>query len=678
MIVCNINGITVNLMKAEYSRDINDVAYFEAVYGGVDNITRSASQVGNSVEIYDNGVFKIKGTIRKRFLNSGGGIVVRGHGIEREFAKKKCPVDSGKRKVYNDTTDNAIFETLVTSVTGWSADTSGSTSVNLNSFRTTSSMSVWKGIERLRRLTGKDFDIDYSTKTMKLVDKLGNSDVFVFNEGTEISSVKVTEEEPDATKVVVYGKGDGDSQIEGSAGSGDDIREIIDRNIITESEANQRAQKELEVIQNNIENYSFDILNPNLDIGLGDEGTISSVLIDGAQRAVVITEISKSVDLSGVEKLSVTVTNPEYRRARKSLTNDILESEEETDIDRTSMQGSGNITSFVTSDSINNDKSMFLEFNVGNNFLDDSGELAIEKLEMDYILDPFIIQGGGTVSESNRSPSLDGNTANHKHDPSSPSHNHGTSSTTSGSVNTSGDHNENEAIGLSVFDGSDLPRTAKIPDLGSSVSDMDWAIVTVSVSVKSIGSGDIRLRIRNLDANSTAYDENINLLENGCFVVTVMFVGNDCFGDDDIEARVYNNSGEVADITLSISVSAVVRHTHTVDIGNVSGTSASVSDNDRSPSLSGNTSSHNHSVSISDGDASVDDINGSSVTIVLQKFDGSSWNDVETKTINEIFDTDIDWTEHITTGLHRFKFNTNNSDFDHSRAVIRIKHLLEG
>lgn len=380
----------LNLNRFWYDQTLNGIRNFEIVTDANDSTLRSEYSTDKVVDIYRNGTLELKGKVKEANNFQSGGIILVGLGQEKELAEKKCPVDSGKNtKTWTSTSSNTIFNTLVTTASGWSANTAGASSVALDSFRVSKSMSVWNGIIQLLKHINKDIYINDSTKTLYLVNSKNRTGKAIFNEGINCGQVNWSESVPKAAKVEVYGKGDGKNQITGSAGSGTPVHEVIDRNIITTTEANTRAQKELDLIQNSVKHYFFDANNPNEDVELGD--TVKLNASSAGLHDIGIDVVRFTRGLSGdSETLTLEVTNPQYRMATKNLYQDIAKSESESITSRSAMQGSGNTLTFSKLSNADRTTPIIVHFYLSADHIkDEAGNLRVDSMTLDYTSAPF-------------------------------------------------------------------------------------------------------------------------------------------------------------------------------------------------------------------------------------------------------------------------------------------------
>ena len=145
-----------------YEHTLCGMSNCQIVVDGANSAYSAQFDVGSEINIYKSGALKFRGIVTSKDSLPGGGIVMTAMGIEIELADVKSPmVGSAVVRTWATTSDNTIFTTLVTSVSGWTVDVANSTSANVD-FRTSASESVWNAIIRLVTDSGKDIWVDRS------------------------------------------------------------------------------------------------------------------------------------------------------------------------------------------------------------------------------------------------------------------------------------------------------------------------------------------------------------------------------------------------------------------------------------------------------------------------------------------------------------------------------------
>jgi hypothetical protein len=391
----NIGDATIQTIHSMYyEKTLNGISKFEIKIGDVSSFFKTEIDTDATVNIYKDGTLELSGEVKVRKLMQGGAISVSGFGNEVELAEQKCPMVGGaKVRTWTSTSDNTIFSALL-SGSGWTANTSNSTGSTLNSFRVSNSQSIWNGIIDLIKSTGKDIYVDNSTKTLYLYDELKRSGQFKFTENINIGEIIEEKKAAEASKVEVYGKGDGDLQIYGSAGSGTPVKQIIDRNIISDTYATARATAELALIQAATTYYDFIVINPNIDVRVGDGGELNSPSLD-INTNVDIVRIKRSMNDIGIEILELEVTNPAYRIAKGSLGEEIAKSDAAYDIAMSSMQGSGDTMWWANRLNSKHNYPLTITFFLPSSFIvNEAGNISVKNMTVDYDFDVYNQQFG--------------------------------------------------------------------------------------------------------------------------------------------------------------------------------------------------------------------------------------------------------------------------------------------
>jgi len=400
----NNDNSVLQYKKISYEEELNGHGKFEIILDGQTNARKSSFSEGDEISIYRNGSLDFIGSIESFIYNETGGFIILGKGIEIEMLDEKCPTDVGSdRKIYTSTNDNTIFQDLVNASTSWSANIASSTQVNVASFRTNQEMSIWNAIGRLIQTTGKDIQLNRSTKTIYIKDRTPVSprtNNFNFIEGNEITNIQKNTNRP-TNKVIVYGKGDGENKIIGSAGSGVPLKIVHDENVSSVTEADQRAQSVLDLLSSQNVSYTFNLLNINSLVVIGQGGKLSSPTIESSSVEIDIVRIKRVQDTQS-EKISVEVTNPEYRIAKQSDAQ-LVASMMAMNQSQVGMSGTTNVLTFKDMVNGNDTNPLRLYMNLPEDFIkDEVGNIRVNSFTLDYDIDPYR-QGSG-VSVTEQSP----------------------------------------------------------------------------------------------------------------------------------------------------------------------------------------------------------------------------------------------------------------------------------
>ena len=699
------NATIYNVVRCWYSLALNEIRSFTIVTDGVDSTIRAELAIGNTVQIYRDGTLEFEGTIEEKEAYQGGGIIVRGLGQEVDFAEQKCPIDAGThKKVYTSSNANTIFADIVGNVAGWSSDVVNSTATAIASFRTSDSQSAWNGIKDLLKRTKKDVLVNDSTQTLFLYDELTNSSVHVFNEGVNCGNVTHTTRKVKASKVVVYGKSDGENQIVGSAGSGTPVFEIVDRNIIETSEANARATTELARIVAAVNVYAFNVYNYSLTFRVGDEVTINADSLGLDSVTVDIVRIKRGLNQGGGEFLDLEVTNPAYRIASKNNAWAIAQLDGKSITANSSMQGSGNLSQWGNMGNANNSVPLKINFNVGAQFQDEAGNLQIRSMTLDYDVDKYKQSTGGASFDGtdpqvqNDSENNDGLSVVAENDYFLANDiisgtwttmttfvnigSHGERITFMGNIAITGgdDTANNREYFVRIYNsdtGIYYPNTTGVRMLNAPVERTISTANTDSDShIHGTGNGTYDyFRLADtptgpyavktdtgIDAH--AHDVNnfaITMLPNGNFTLSCPV---DPFGDDFVVQMIHDGgAGDDQDVNIYVTHQVESRHKH--NNGDYDVNAADI-DN----------------ISIGDNIGEAGSTNATEVDIYLDFWNGSSW--VQKHSIigtGATLETSVDITNSGTypdaTGLWRVRIYTDNGSADFLQGIVDVKHGMD-
>lgn len=675
-----VGNRTIQFNNFYYTKYLNKISVFELNFDVTSSAAKTNAQTENNITIYRNGNIDFFGKINQRETTQGGLITISGHGIEIEMEEVNCPVDSDKSKrVYNDETDESIISDLASQVPDWSFDFSNSTATSISSFRTSESMSVWNGIMRVKNQTGKDIEIDQPNRTLYLHDSKGSSNVFEFVEGKDITQPAEKIKKPQAKKVIVFGKGDGDSQARGEAGSGTPVRKITDRNIITDSEANDRAQKELNKIKQERKHYAFKTINPDHDIEVGDEGYMTAQSVGLSRTGVDVVKVKRSVLSNGEENLILQTTNPELREAEKSLAEEITGSIGDRIRDNSAMKGSGNTLTFPGQINANDTAPFRLSFNLPSNFIkDEAGDIRVNSFKLNYDVDPFR-QQYGTASSSNNDTGLSINNASAYSNAGITNNRQGAS----GSGYYFGIYRD--GVG-SDFDGSWHTANNWV-NLGSNDYLFNAIFVNFSIvmgtSVSASFQIDLKVRAYNSDTGDYFPDSGgvqiLNQIDTDTDAplpispATYLHIPYQWLNDTiKLQYKSDDVSSEVSYADMNYSYHGSDGHTHP----------NSYNDDQHTNPNSSSDPGHEHSVSIGDDTSDSASLNASSVDIYLDYWDGSSWvNKYSIIGTGKTLDRDVDLSNGGTypdsDGLWGIRIYTNSSSPDLVKGVVELKHSMD-
>ncbi|RKZ05647.1 hypothetical protein DRQ25_15705 [Candidatus Fermentibacteria bacterium] len=368
---------------------LNSAIFF---FDALDPTRRSLIVEGGTVEIKRNGSLSdgFVGVITQVDYLDAGGVKVRAVGKE---AKLLDEVGSYSNSPYTNTASATIASDIIGESSVFSAGTIEAGS-NID-FRISSNENLWDALLRLTRLVGQDVSIDYSSDEIDVLDHKGSStSVMIMNDNKEIRNIVVSKGRPQANYVVVKGKGDGNNQISSDPSShGTDatsqakygvIKKIItNRMVMSEDEANKLADVEVARLKDPVKIYSFQVVNPQIDIVPGDVITLNSSDKGLNSEQVRVTKVERGL-INGYEILELDVSNSAYATAvknRDEVLNSIKRSRQK---DIIYMQGSTNIISYPFVG--NGDSSTPMDFwvYVPAEVEDESGNVRLNAVTLTY------------------------------------------------------------------------------------------------------------------------------------------------------------------------------------------------------------------------------------------------------------------------------------------------------
>jgi len=735
--VINIGDASAKqLISFVYEDTLNAMSNCQVALDGVTSGYSSEFDVDKEIFVYKNGTLKFRGIVVAKDDLTAGGIVLTSSGIEIQLTDDKCPmVGNNLVRTFTSTTDNSIIDTLVTSVTGWTVDVSNSSAITPASFRVSASESVWNGVIRLIEQVGKDIRIDQENKIVYLYDELTNSDKFSFIEGKNATGIKRSKLRSKAGKVIVYGKGDGDFQIIGTSGASTPVHVIIDRNIISTSEANARALVEYNKLNPQPKRYNFTPTSSVDNLSIGDMGNIANNSA-GIDEEVDIVRIKTRVDGNGVEKVNLEVTNPAFRLASKNAAEASSQRQAGYNQSQSAMQGSGNLSQWGAGINANNSVSLKVNFEVSAAyFQDEAGNLRVSTMTLDYDVDKYNSQYGGATfsgsdpqvqnSSSNTEPDVEnssGSTAPDVENSSgatAPDVENSSGATAPGVTGTSSSSGEStwttDNSGNSVTVGSGTLTDSAwttIINAGNLYihSDLVFLFVTFK-NDNAVNNRSIRLRAV---IDGKYFPHSAGLFTNvdaGEYVTMPILCPVDIYGDN-VYVQAQTQSGDMSyESTWNFQV--LSKHTHgdgtyaTVNHSHGDGTYAAANhshgdgtyaaENHLHDDGTYNAANHLHNdgtydvnaadldhISIGDGVGEAGSVNASQVSIYLDFWNtGTSNWDNKHSILNtgKTLDTGVDITDSGTypdaVGYWRVRVITDNATPDFVQSIVNITHELE-
>lgn len=404
-------------MGFRYTDVLNNVNIAEIKISSLGSVKRGLIAMGAEVEISRNGTVEFKGLLDSIDTLDAGGENIHVSGKEIRLAQEKGAYVNSPWKA---TASATIAAEIIAESSYFSAGTVEA-GVSID-FRLSKTQSLWGGLGNLSTKTGQDIQIDYPNDEVDILDHRGSTtSVAVLNDGIQIKNIRVSTTYPRGNDVKVYGKGDGDGQIESDDAQGQDasskttygtIREvIIDRSIISVSEANSRANLEVAKIKDPTKVYDFEVINPNAVITTGDVLTLNSQDKDLTNESVRVVGLERGI-IGNKEYLKLQVTNAAYSKLVLA-TNQALGRIQKDNVDATTyMQGSGNTNTWGQGINAKTDFPLKVGFFLPQSYIEDeAGNSNVKEFTVSYDIDPYNNQFG-TASFDGTDPQVQNNSGN--------------------------------------------------------------------------------------------------------------------------------------------------------------------------------------------------------------------------------------------------------------------------
>jgi len=391
------NGVNRGTVVADvgfrYNLNLNEINEAEIKISGTGTTKRSLMVIGATVFIYKDGTLVFEGIIDNTDYFLAGTISFHVSGYEVWLAKENGDYTSSP---WTSTASATIFSSIIGESSYLTAGTINAGFVT--DFRLSTSNSLWNAIGNLAKKTTQDISIDYTTKQVSILDHIGSStSVAVLNSGKEIFNMQRSVGLPRGNVIEVFGKGDGNEQIKGSAEDATSIaiygrikKPVFDRSCMTTAEANKLADAELSLNKDPPNIYDFDLTNPEYSgISLGDLITINALDYDVVNTVVRIVGIEEG-DIGGVAYKKLQVTNPELKTLMKTRNKYLAKIIKDQHDDNSYMQGSGNLSQWGNQGNANNAVPNYVYFNIdAAHFQDEAGVLRIASMTLDYDVDKY-------------------------------------------------------------------------------------------------------------------------------------------------------------------------------------------------------------------------------------------------------------------------------------------------
>lgn len=687
------SGTFIPDFSFSYSRNLNQLSQANLKFSGSGVVSRGLFETGSEVSIYRSGSLDFLGVVDMIDRLDGGTLSVNITGFEFWLTRENGNYDNSP---YVDVASSSIFEDIISESNYWSF---GSASLGFDlDFRLNESQSLWNAIINLLDKTQQDLYLDYNAVEASVVNHLGSvSSVGVFNDGIEISNVRYTEGYPAGNRIIVLGKGDGSSQVRATASDASSIslygvisRTIIDRSILSVSEAQLLANAELELSKNPTKIFDFELNNPYQDIGLGDVITLNSPDKDVVSEDVRVVSVVRGI-MNGREYCTLQVTNPEYKK-KVANRNSILAGLKKESLDSNSyMQGSGNTLHYSHAINAQSGSPHRNIFYVSPSFIENQiGDVNVSKMLLSFDVEPF--RGDvGTASEEDRAPNINDAVS------SAATHNH--------NVSDSGHQHLKPTEVSALAGGASVAGVTISTASASSVGTASWTALTATLSVTGTTQGmfifiswmfsstpatsairAIDFRV-NRDGGDAFFPASVGIRclyakTDGVipFGTACIWVPEDGDGRDyEVEAR---GVGDTESFDFDITQQVIQAHSHNIGSTNVNSNNAVITQSNVTPSVTGATVNHNHNVSIDTGIEESSSVVATDVSVKLDYWNGTSWVEKEDfGFVGTLKGEDFDLTDGgvypDTAGFWRVRLEPNGASPDYVYSLVEIQHFLD-
>jgi len=728
-----VTGSVVPDVGWRFTSNLNEVNEADLKFSGTGKMRRELLTIGSTVYIYRDGSLAFKGLIDNTEYFVGGTVVFHVSGWEVWLAKENGDYTSSP---WVNTASASIFSDIIGESSYFSAGTI-SAGYDLD-YRLSTSSSIFNGVSNLANKTGQDIEIDYTSSTIGVIDHLGSlTSVAVLNEGKEITNFRKSVGYPRGNYIEVFGKGDGDDQIKGLAQDVTSIaaygkvrKPVIDRTVISETEANRLASAELALNKDPPHIYDFDLTNPDYtSFAVGDIITINALDQDVVNEEVRITGIEEG-DANGKKYKNLQVCNPELKTLMRNKNKVLAKIQKDANDDNSYMQGSGNTLIWGSGINAQSGAPAKVGFYVPAAFVtDEAGNIRINSMTLDYDLDGYNSQYGDAAftgsdpqvqnSSADEGASVSGDSGSEGAGVSGNSGSEG-AGVSGDSSNTQPDLDQGDSsyawTGASIGTDSDSYQACIAGSWTTVVSvnttNTDRALyVNFDLEGVSGGPEDIEVRIANtgdLDpAKFQIYQDGFRDTSRVSFQAIGAGINN---LSDEIELQVYAYGAIVVKGYISVYESshehsygdygaeshdhadgtyAAASHVHAdgtyaaADHTHDDGTYAAADHDHENGGYDVNAADLNH-ISIGDGVSESGTVNATGVDIYLDFYNtgtGAWDNKHSVMTTGKTIDTGVDITDSGTypdaVGYWRVRIEPNNASPDFVQGIVKIKHNLD-
>ena len=642
----------------DYTDMLNDVNESTISISGLGSVKRGLLEMGSKVEIIRDGNREFYGLVDETKKLKGGAITFHISGYEIWLAKEPGVYANSPYK-------SVASATIAANIIGESTKfTAGTIEAGSNiDFRINTSDKLYNALSNLVRKTQQDIGIDYVNFEIDVLDHKGSStSVATFNEGIQISDVGFSEGYPKGTVVNVFGKGDGEDQITGTATDAGAVAQfgnipwnITDRTVMSSSEADTLATAELAISKLPTKIYDFDVLNPNISLVSGDHLTLNSEDQDLNNEEVRTVGIRRG-ERGKEEFLQLQVANPETKRTvlnRNRILADIQKLQRDAD---TYMQGSGNTLTWARGLNAKSTVDWVLPFNVPAAFIEDeAGNLRVDSFTLDYDVDPYK-KGVGGATYDGSDPQVQNNSANTQ-----PGVAGSSASTTLVTIEGTDSFSENVSTSWDLVMSEAVSGT------------FGFLYFYVQVNADFSGTDDLHLRIRSGTTDhivdyylmNTGVDSNLRKV----YMIPILGSVSTTF-----EVYLASSGGQNYNGSLTVyeepqghthadGTYTADNHLHTDGTYDI--LAADIDD-----------------ITVGDDISDAGSINATDVAINVDFWNGSTWvNKLTIASTGLTLENDVDLTDGGTlpdaAGLWRTRITPNNASPDYVQGIIKIKHSLD-
>lgn len=690
-----VAGTIISDSAFSYTDNLNELNEGQLRITGTGETKRGLFEIGSKVYFYRDGSLEFTGLINSLSYLDAGGISADLKGFEVWLGKENGTYANSP---WTSTASETIAGLVIGESNFFTAGTvEAGASIDL---KLDSSSSIYNALSSLTKSTAQDIGIDYTNLEVDILDHKGSStSVATLNDRIQIADLTVRKSYPIANDVRVFGKGDGDNQITSLVTSGQDAtskstygtiqKDYNDPSIISQTQANNMADKLVAQWKDPVSVYQFEVINPNLSVVAGDVVTLNSQTKGLTNEEVRVVGIERGVR-GDQEFLTLQVTNKEYSQKERSMEKYVAQLQKEANDQSTYMQGTTNILNF--SEMINANSSAplrVLAYLSANEITDEAGNLRINSFKLDYDVDPFR-SGLGSATADN---STTGAGMTNSSSVSNAGISNASSTSNAGMTNTSARTSNSSSTTTATsrtFSSSwySVINNWTGPSISSAENFAIWRYEITYVNGTS-GTTIDNLGVRITDASGPGgsagyllYTMDNSLVIGEEYPVWTGVIPWEASGHH-FYVDVKGQGGSASLINSRFTVEVFGAHTHSNTFDDASHTNSnSFNDASHTNLNSFDDASHNHDVSIGDVVSDAGSINATEVNIYVDFWNGSAWiNKHSVLTTGKTIDFDVDLSDGGTypdaAGFWRTRIFTDSANADLVQGTIKCRHELD-